>query len=178
MKHYSEADLLETYYTAPGESMPVMLHLAACIDCSTRYEGLEKKLREAAGDYHADTRPATFWSRQRQGVMRSIEVRQHQARQFRRLSRIAAAAVLSFVLGGTVVYETVAPSAPAKSPVQVTATEPAAGLQLAAPHDRSAEELKAAHDAWQSDELSDFHAVVEWESWENEKNTKQGGSSL
>ena len=27
MKHYSEADLLETYYTQPGQSMPVMMRI-------------------------------------------------------------------------------------------------------------------------------------------------------
>ena len=45
MKHYSEADLLETYYTQPGESMPVMMHLAGCHDCAARYQRLAQKLR-------------------------------------------------------------------------------------------------------------------------------------
>ena len=44
-KHFSEAELLETYYTQPGESMPVMMHLASCSDCAARYERLERKLR-------------------------------------------------------------------------------------------------------------------------------------
>ena len=46
--HFSEADLLETYYTRPGESMPVMMHLANCSECAERYERLDKKMREAA----------------------------------------------------------------------------------------------------------------------------------
>src|SRR5213082_3253280 len=46
--HYTEADLLETYYLQPGESMPVMMHLAQCSECSVRYEKLERKLREVA----------------------------------------------------------------------------------------------------------------------------------
>src|SRR6266487_4432284 len=46
--HFSEADLLETYYLQPGESMPVMMHLAVCDECAAKYERLERKLREAA----------------------------------------------------------------------------------------------------------------------------------
>ena len=56
--HYSEADLLETYYTAPGQSMPVMMHLAGCTECAARYERLDRKLREAAA-CHTE-RPDTF----------------------------------------------------------------------------------------------------------------------
>lgn len=44
VKHYSEADLLGTWYTRPGESLPVMLHLAGCEACGARYEKLEKKM--------------------------------------------------------------------------------------------------------------------------------------
>ena len=50
MKHFSEADLLETYYTEPGQSMPVMMHLAECKECAARYARLDRKLREA-GSY-------------------------------------------------------------------------------------------------------------------------------
>src|SRR5258708_13038095 len=76
-KHYSEADLLETYYMQPGQSMPVMMHLAECSDCAARYERLEHKLREAAS-CHTD-RPETFWSRQRRTIMRSIGVRRERS---------------------------------------------------------------------------------------------------
>jgi hypothetical protein len=34
------------------------------------------------------------------------------------------------------------------------------------------------HDAWQSDELKDFHNVVEWESWVPDNKTSSQGSSL
>ena len=51
-EHYSEADLLETYYMQPGASMPVMMHLAGCADCAARYERLEKKVRGLAACAH------------------------------------------------------------------------------------------------------------------------------
>jgi hypothetical protein len=35
------------------------------------------------------------------------------------------------------------------------------------------------HDAWQSEELQDFHNVVEWEAWvPDNKTASQQGSSL
>ena len=55
-KHYSEADLLETYYMQPGQSLPVMMHLAECNDCAARYERLEHKLREAASCHTTTSR--------------------------------------------------------------------------------------------------------------------------
>ena len=63
-EHYSEADLLETYYMQPGASMPVMMHLADCADCAARYERLEQKVRGLAACAH-DEKPDTFWARQR-----------------------------------------------------------------------------------------------------------------
>ena len=37
IKHYSEAELLETYYMRPDQSAPVMQHLRTCDDCIARY---------------------------------------------------------------------------------------------------------------------------------------------
>jgi predicted anti-sigma-YlaC factor YlaD len=166
MRHYSEADLLETYYTAPGSSMPVMMHLASCPDCAARYERLESKLRKVSEPCSVEEKPATFWSRQRHLVLRGVEERQRNAMQLRRFSRIAAAAVISFVLGGTIVYESVTPEQHTSAPrPQATATA-APGALLSANHEKSDELL--TRDPWQSEELSDFHKVVEWESWEPE----------
>ena len=76
--HFSEADLLETYYTQPGQSMPVMMHLADCPECAARYERLERKVRGLAACAHDQTieeKPETFWARQRLSVMRKIDGR-------------------------------------------------------------------------------------------------------
>jgi hypothetical protein len=165
MKHYSEADLLETYYTQPGESMPVMMHLADCPDCAARYERLERKLRETAA-CHTE-KPATFWTRQRMQIMRRVDAQNAHAATAARTLRVAAAAILSFFLGGALVYETVKPAhqpAPVVKPVAAQAAPAPAANDI--------------HDAWQSDELKDFHNVVEWESWvpENKTTANQGKS--
>jgi hypothetical protein len=168
MKHYSEADLLETYYTQPGQSMPVMMHLASCSDCAARYARLNQKLREAA--VCNTEKPATFWSRQRLQIMRRIDAHNQHATTAARTLRVAAAAILSFFLGGAVVYETVKPAQ--HQPAPVVNVDPSAAVVVTP----AARDL---HDAWQSDELKDFHNVVEWEAWVPENKTTGGdGSSL
>src|SRR5260370_30710535 len=113
-KHYSEADLLETYYMQPGQSMPVMMHLAECSDCAARYERLEHKLREAAS-CHTD-QPETFWSRQRRTIMRSIGVRRDRSAIAVRTWRALAAPILAFFPGGPLGYEALNPAVPAGRP--------------------------------------------------------------
>jgi hypothetical protein len=158
MKHYSEAALLETYYTQPGESMPVMMHLASCSECAARYERLDAKIRGLAA-CDADSKPQTFWTRQRMLIMRGIEARKQHGHAVARTWRVAAAAVLAFALGGTVVYKTVeAPKPP----------QPA----ISAPAPQQAEDT-VTHDAWQSDELHDFHGMVQWETWDDGSKKKQ-----
>ena len=155
IKHYSEAELLETHYMMPGESAPVMQHLAKCDDCIARYNRLEQKLRAAAA---CPTKPATFWSFQRGSIMRRVDAKRRESTSAPRTWRVAAAAVLAFFLGGAVVYETV-------KPVKVVAPPPIQAPVAAAP------ELTV--DPWQNDELKDFHAVVEWESWVPENKGKK-----
>ena len=157
--HYTEADLLETYYMQPGASMPVMMHLADCHDCAARYDRLERKLRQAAACDH--DKPETFWARQRLMILRRIDERKRRYASAMRTTRVAAAAVLAFFLGGAIVYKSVEPALQPEVIIVATAQNP--HLPAAAPP--AAIELTGAHDAWQSDELKEFHSVVEWESW-------------
>lgn len=159
-KHFSEAELLETYYMQPGESMPVMMHLAACSECAERYKRLERKLREAAA---CPTKPVTFWAFQRGSIMRRVEAKRREAASGPRTWRVAAAAILAFFLGGAIVYETVRPE-----------MKPAAQGTAATQNPSAPDEV--ATDPWQSDELKDFHAVVQWESWVSEKDSKRESS--
>ena len=160
-KHFSEAELLETYYMQPGESMPVMMHLAACSECAERYKRLERKLREAAA---CPTKPVTFWAFQRGSIMRRVEAMRREAASGPRTWRVAAAATLAFFLGGAIVYETVRPEVKTVVETATAAQAPAMGVP------------ELATDPWQSDELQDFHAVVQWESWVSEKDSKRESS--
>jgi len=163
MKHYSEAELLDTYYTQPGESMPVMMHLAGCSDCAARYHRLEQKLREAA--VCSTEKPETFWARQRLQIMRRVSTQQAPVAAHPRTLRVAAAALLAFILGGAVVYESVQP---ARQPVTVVKIVPTTAATTPSPS------VNETPDPWQSDELKDFHNVVEWETWVPE-NTPEAG---
>lgn len=160
-QHYSEADLLETYYTQPGESMPVMMHLADCSDCAARYERLERKIRGLAACAH-DEKPETFWARQRLSILRKVERQPKATPAVARVMRVAAAAAFVLALGGGVLTwdrKEVAPTIPAAKPVATAAvTQPAA-----------AEVVSEPSDPWESEELDEFGSLVAWESWE-EKN--------
>jgi hypothetical protein len=156
--HYSEADLLETYYMQPGQSMPVMMHLASCGDCAARYERLERKLREAAAC--PTEKHETFWTRQRMLITRRIGKQQSRLASATRVTRVAAAAVFAFLLGSLVMYKAVSPALqPANILTDHTLTANAVAATTKAADDPQ------AHDAWQNDELKQFHSVVEWESW-------------
>ena len=162
--HYSEADLLETYYLQPGESMPVMMHLASCSDCAARYERLDRKMREAAA-CHTE-RPETFWTRQRLSIMRRIAAQPQRNARIASRARIAAAALLAFTLGGALVYQEVKPIKPVPAPVVASTAKNTAAV----------EDMHAPINPWESEELKEFHDVVQWESWVADSNS--GGGSL
>ncbi|MBV9497322.1 MAG: hypothetical protein JOZ54_24005 [Acidobacteria bacterium] len=149
--HYSEADLLETYYLEPGASMPVMMHLADCTDCGARYERLDRKLREAAA-CNTHEPQESFFARQRASIVHRVSAGSRWT-PIARTTGIAAAAALAFFLGGAAVFKSL-DSAPA--PQAVAVQHPVAAV----------EERTAASDAWQSEELQDFHGVVDWETWQ------------
>jgi predicted anti-sigma-YlaC factor YlaD len=154
-EHYNEADLLETYYMQPSEASEIIAHVDGCGECQDRYRRLAQKLRETS-TCETD-KPETFWTRQRMIISRAVERARHQSEPSTvRGGRIAAAAMLAFVLGGAVVYKTVRP---AKAPV-VVVTQQAADSALSEEPD-----LQVPRDPWQDDELKDFGTVVAWESW-------------
>jgi hypothetical protein len=166
-KHYSEADLLETYYMQPDEATPVVEHVNQCSECQKRYRRLARKLRETAAC--PAEKPATFWTRQRLMIMRSIDQTRAHSEGLSRSLRIAAAAMLAFFLGGAVVYKSLEPAL-TKPAVVVTRHT----IAPAAPPD----DLQLPRDPWESDELKDFGKVVQWESWVADAKNQKEASSL
>jgi hypothetical protein len=155
-QHYSEADLLETYYTQPGASMPVMMHLAGCSDCAARYERLDAKLRGTA-TCHSD-KPETFWARQRISVMRKIDAQRSRSGAVARVTRIAAAAAFALVVGGVVTLRQ-----HQEVPLTTTYATATHAPATASPNDNAVTTVPT--DPWKSEELEDFHSMVAWESW-------------
>lgn len=141
-QHFSEADLLETYYTKPGESMPVMMHLADCTECAARYERLERKMHGLRECPHEE-KPETFWVRQRMQIMRKIDARRSHRSSFK---RIAAAAAIVIGVTATVTWD--------------RHQEPAATVAVPV----------VEESPWQSDALNDYSSMVAWESWVKDGN--------
>ena len=138
MKHYSEADLLETYYLQPGDSLPQMMHLADCAECAARYERLERKLRGLAA---CETeKPEFFWARQRALIMRNLPSQQSAAASW---GRLAAAAMLALVISATFTRP-IGDHVPQRPPVTP---------------------VTVPQDPWESDTLDEYQPLVEWESW-------------
>ena len=152
--HFSEADLLETYYTKPGESLPVMMHLADCSECAARYERLEAKMHSLRSCPH-DEKPETFWARQRISILRRIDAKRERSATTARIVRVAAAAMLVLVLGGILTWNRLDQPVPQ----QVVQTAQTAVLE-----DTTAAQ-EAATDPWESEELKDYSSMVAWESW-------------
>ena len=161
LRHFSEADLLETYYTQPGESMPVMMHLADCEECAARYERLERKIRGTATACH-DEKPETFWTRQRLSILRRVEQQKKQTSTLSQTLRIAAAAVLAFLLGGVAMYRSIEPSVTVPQTVSVATTG-------STPVTTASTDTALPVDPWQSEELDEFQSMVDWESWGDPK---------
>ena len=158
-QHYSEVDLLETYYTQPGQSMPVMMHLADCPECAARYQRLERKLRSTADC--GSEKHETFWSRQRISIMRRVASRGQSTVSFARIARVAAAAALALVIGGVITWKV---ERARLSPVAAVATASSTLTATVAVAAETAENA-ASTDPWQSDELKDYQSIVAWESW-------------
>lgn len=167
-EHYSEADLLETYYTQPGQSMPVMMHLADCADCAARYERLEKKMAGLRSCHREEEKNETFWRQQRASVMRKVAER----RASPSVLRVAAAAILAFILGGILTYRSVDHTQPRTTTAAVETASAAATTATTT--------TGVPVDPWQTDELKDFQSLVAWESWDdsNAATRKAGDTSL
>lgn len=149
-RHYSEADLLETYYTQPGESLPVMMHLADCGECATKYDRLEAKIRGLAACH--EPKSETFWARQRGSIMRRVS----RPRSTPAYARFAAAAALALVIGASFSW----PSGEQKQTAVPKAQPVAMEAETA---------ITVPEDPWESENLQEYQPLVEWESWVDEE---------
>jgi hypothetical protein len=152
--HFTEADLLETYYTKPGESLPVMMHLSDCVECAGRYERLEAKM-QGLRSCHRNDQPETFWARQRLAILRKVDHRRERGAAFARITRVAAAAMLVMVLGAALLWERRSDT-PAGLAVQT--------VQTATLEEAETRKLEDS-DPWKSEELDEYSSMVAWESW-------------
>lgn len=168
MKHFDELELLDAFYL-PDSAPEQMQHVGQCGECAARFAALSRELRQSAAelDAHLDAKPETFWTRQRLAIVRDLDggARRAQVAAWR---RFAVAASFFAVLGTALLVHPRPQVTHAPAPVTRTVT-------AATPRDAAAVDVVAASDdPWQSDELSAYHDVVQWESWSDD--SRKGGS--
>ena len=186
MSHLDEASLLEKHYL-PDAGSDGDAHLADCAECRTRYEAMGEGIDASVSQHAAlvDRKPETFWARQRIAISRRIESGEEIPERISWSARslLAAAAVLVVVVAGTaIIYRNAVEMAPTPGGIEQSPVLASNGeLDL---YDDDADELSVAlfedapsHDPWSSEEISDFHQVVEWESWLADDITDFGGTS-
>ncbi|HXI11714.1 MAG TPA: hypothetical protein VNM92_03615 [Thermoanaerobaculia bacterium] len=166
MKHYSEADLLELHYG--GERDPAAQHMSECSECTRRFVSVRLKLLSARSSACAsvDTKPSTFWARQRVAITRAIDAKHVlPERRLRTAPKLAFAAALIAVLSLGVVRVANRPAdTPESKNVAISASrELTNGPGSAAVGEIAS--LTATQDPWETAELEQFREVVEWESW-------------
>ena len=168
MRHFDELELLDAFYV-PQSATEQMEHMSECAECTQRFAVLSQELRAAAAelDAHLDEKPDTFWTRQRLAIMRDLDRGARRA-QVAAVRRFAVAASL-FAVVGTALF--VHPRGPVTT---VPATTTHVAIASPAPEAPAVDVVAASDDPWQSDELSSYHDVVQWESWSDEN--KKGGS--
>lgn len=158
--HLSEADLLEIHYLERTGEHGIAAHLAACGRCTESLASIRERLRRSAEIAEPDE---AFFERQRDAVMRRLhEPRARAARPW----RFAAAAALVLAISGVAVHRTASRTA-----VPVTATQAITTAAVI-----PAETPTIPRDVWETDELTDLHPLVDWESWE-ETSIRNGGRS-
>jgi hypothetical protein len=173
-RHLNDADLV-ALALLPDDSPEAKLHLAACAGCSDRMDiALETLDRHRSQhDDGVESRDATFWKRQELSVMREVARAGKGAAPRRGLvaAALVAVAIGGFWFGRSSIDETMtAPDGFAAVPIAGTST---AGTRASEP-DTLLPTFPVSTDPWESDSLSEFQAVVDWESWVDENGKDQG----
>lgn len=167
-RHLSDADLV-ALALLPDEEPDVRLHLASCASCSERMHRAtaELDLQRRTHERAVESRDATFWKRQELAIMREVSRSGRPAAAARR--SFIAAALVAMALGGfwfgrtTIDHE----SSPVTETVAQTTPAPSSRVDLVPT-------ASVPTDPWESDTLSEFQAVVDWESWVEDNGKGEG----
>lgn len=169
-QHCTEVDLLELYYLPDG---PVAKdgHVSGCSECQARFEHLSAKLRSAA-DRHlgtVDRLPETFWARQRVAIDRAVQKQRgaHSPWSFR-----TAAALLIALLG---VVLLVSRDRIQRAPALIATESAVTAAEAAVTDTAPLNVIGSTDDPWQSEALSSYRSVIDWEEWVDEGTS--GGTS-
>lgn len=161
MKHLEGADLVELALLDVPEDVRRQ-HLQRCSSCTLRFTEVRTELADDRAMHHEEVAalPATFWTRQRMAVSRTVRRRLRNA-VIARL--VAAAAVILLIAAGALFNRP--PDA-----VVVESTSPVVSEIAEVPPP------EISSDPWESEELSDYQTLVDWESWAVEESKGRSNS--
>jgi hypothetical protein len=151
MQHLDHADLVELSLVDENDDRTE--HLKSCRDClaAMKLVAAELEADRSAVDSEVASMPATFWQRQELSITREVA----KQRRRRYTIRYAAAAVFAVVAASGAFF--MQPETVVVAPVQQQVTLPANEALVA-----------SESDPWESDQLSDYSSLVDWESWDEE----------
>lgn len=157
MKHLDAADIVELMLVDESDE-DKRRHLVDCASCTDASADVKTLLDSQKSEHRAAVAamPETFWSRQRFAATRAIARRRRRA-IVARLST-AAALIAAVVAGAMFSSNDPATTAPPQQP-QIAQ----AAAELTPPD-------LVAEDPWESEQLSDYGTLVDWESWAAEEN--------
>lgn len=165
MTHLSEADLFELHFLS-DQTSTAGRHVRECSRCAARLDQLRGEVRDAAEAALAsiDTKPDSFWVRQRLAINRSVMATADVPQRSRSVAmwRWTAAAALTLCLSAAVVYRTIPSRIAAVAPVHAATSQQNVAT---APADDLFRDLREINDPWNSDSLKPFQGAVQWESW-------------
>ena len=169
MRHLSDQQLIEIHYL--DASLGTASHLGTCEQCSERLRTIAGELQRAAtaGMETVEPRPDSFWQRQRVAIDRGIDrsgERRAAAPTVRWLAAAAAAAVL---IAGLL---TIPRFLPSRTNEPVASAAPLSSPAASSTALDVIEDISSLDDPWESEELRPFGAAVEWETWEQEHQTR------
>lgn len=171
-RHLVDADLVALALMPEDETPDARIHLASCSSCAARLDLALDQIDRHRRDHErsVESRDATFWKRQELAIMRDVGRAGHPAAARRSL---VAAAIVTVAIGGfwfgRSSVEPFAPTVTSPSSIatgvspDVTGTS--SGLVPAA---------AVSTNPWESESLSGFQAVVDWESWVDDDQKDQG----
>lgn len=169
--HLNDADLV-ALALLPDESPDARLHLASCTTCRARMEIAENELerQRRAHETSIETHDATFWKRQELTIMREVSRSGRHTVSARR--SLVAAALLTVAIGGfwfgRLTVDTPHAASTASTIAHVAPTTPTPDTDAFVPA------TAVSTNPWDADALTEFEAVVDWESWVDEDGKDQG----
>ena len=176
--HFSDTEMIDVYYL-PDDFPSAGEHFATCSECAARWVVVRRKLAAGsiADEEFVESRPATFWTRQRMAITRKIASTQKTpATRWWSLPAVAAmVVVVSLIAGSIQIYRIHTPLPSGSTAAPVTATSVVATTEPA--REQILQDLQPADDPWSSEELESYHNVVAWETWIEDTDSSKGGTS-